>query len=325
MSLCNALNEVCTLHVWAISIRHGMPALHKEVKHAFEQTGIDIKSENPLTTLPSEANIFIYMAEYSIVFGQDAEQWKLVFERANSVQFSINFNVGALPQFSWLGDYLSAIYFQNNEIVGLWQRKVLDTAMATTPVVVLPPPVELDAFKLIAPLHHNNKQLVIGLVSGVVKFAPNVVSFYNTLAKRLPDAQFWFMPTPDFIHENFKQHPQFFMFERNEMTVTAFLEAIDIYCFPSNVNASLQGTRSLVEVMAAGRPAICVNRQGPKDRIIHGESGYVTNMLDEMEDYVVQLAENFECRERMGKAARERASKWLISDWRDSILAYTKH
>lgn len=325
MTLCNALNEICTLHIWAITIRHGMPALHQEVNHAFEKIGSHIEAENPLNALPAGANIFIYMAEYSIVFGQDAEKWKFIFERANSVQFSINFNIGALPQFSWLGDYLSAIYFLNSDIASLWQRKVSSTTMQITPVVVLPPPVKLDTFKLIAPLSLDKKQIVIGLVSGVAKFAPNVVSFYNELALRLPRAQFWFMPTPDFIHKNFKHHPQFFMYERNEITVASFLEAIDIYCFPSNVNSqTLQGTRALVEAMTAGRPAVCVDRLGPKDRIKQGESGYTTNRLDEMANYVVQLAENAELRCNIGKAARERAIKWKTSDWCDSILAYTR-
>lgn len=322
LALCDLLQPVSNIQVWSLPVQK---QIDDRVCKRFSDRGITVNTSNLFDELPADANLFFQMGEYPIIFGQDADDWRAVLGRAGSVQFSINFNIGTLPNYPWLARRLSAIYFQNTEAAGLWQRKAVATQLKEVPVVILPPPVDLDPFLALAENKDetSGEKTVIGLLSGSVRLAHGVVGFYTSLARRLPQAEFWFMPTPEIIREHFSEHLRFRLFDRDELPVGEFIKAMDIYCLPSNPNAqTLQGTRTLVEVMAAGRACVFVDRLGPRDRIVHGESGFKSNCLDEMEDYIVRLATDAELRADMGSQARERARGWHISGWRDAILAH---
>lgn len=322
LTLCDLLQPCIDIQAWSLPVEN---QIDDGVRKRFSERGISVNTTNLFDELSAGANLFFQMGEYPIVFGQYAERWQSVFQRAASVQFSINFNIGTLPQFPWLVRDLSAIYFQNTEAAGLWQRKTLATPLQDVPVVILPPPVDLDPFLTLTKDRDeaSREKTVIGLLSGSVRLAHGVVDFYTSLAERLPEAEFWFMPTPAIIRKNFSGHPRFRLFGRDELPVEEFIKAMDIYCLPSNPNAqTLQGTRTLVEVMAAGCACVFVDRLGPRDRIVHCESGFKTNSLDEMEGYVVKLATDAELRADMGSNARERARGWHVSAWRDAILAH---
>ncbi|MBI2515160.1 glycosyltransferase family 4 protein [Candidatus Wolfebacteria bacterium] len=118
------------------------------------------------------------------------------------------------------------------------------------------------------------------------------------------------------------------------------LNACDIYAAPSR----LEGFGMIqVEAMACGKPVISINEMGPKETIIHGETGFLANVdstvdlekewgytsmgfeerqmiifdkpktfayranVDEIADYLLKLLTNPELREKMGKAGREHA------------------
>lgn len=322
LALCDLLLPDIAIQAWTLPVQ---TQIDDRVLKRFSDRGIAVNTTHKFDEMPADAHLFFQMGEYPIVFGKDADVWRDVFERAHSVQFSINFNIGALPNYPWLANHLSGVYFQNTEAAGLWQRKAATTRLEKVPIIILPPPVDLDPFLgLETDLDENGaEKIVIGLLSGSVRLAMGVVDFYTSLAKRLPQAEFWFMPTPDIIRRHFSEHPGFRLFDRDELPIAEFIQAMDIYCLPSNPNAqTLQGTRTLVEVMAAAGACVFVDRLGPRDRIVHGESGFKTNSLEEMQDYVVRLANNEELRASIGLNARERAQGWRVLDWRDAILEH---
>lgn len=317
LALAGTLQPACGLSAWSLPVE---PGIDDGVRARFLQLGLEVRSASPVPDLPAGTHLFFHLGEYPLVFDRDADAWRPVLERAGSVQFSVNFNIGSLPRHHWLGDCLSAIYFQNREMVGLWRRKMVGTSLEEVPVVVLPPPVDIEPF--LATPDPDQDRLVIGLLSGSSWLARDVVGFYERLADSLPDAEFWFMPTPAVIRKHFGDHPRFRLFEQDEIPVIEFITAMDVYCFPSDINAqTLQGTRTLVEIMAAGRPPVMADRLGPRDRIVHGESGFVTNHLEQMVEHVVTLARDAALRRRIGRAARERARGWPVSAWRDAILS----
>ncbi|MCK5360784.1 MAG: glycosyltransferase [Gammaproteobacteria bacterium] len=318
LTLCVALKERVDIKVWSLPVEK---SIDPAVKDKFAALGWPVDLAWPIPELPSGSHLFFHMGEYPIVLGNHVDDWRRVFKNAGSVQISINYNIGSLYQHHWLAKSLSQIYFQNQEMVDFWKRKTAGSPLVECDCMVLPPPVDLEAYlKIVEP---DPVTLVIGRLTGDAKLPMGVVEFYNELSQKLPHAEFWFMPTPEIIKENFSDHPKFHLFNKNEITVDEFITAMDIYCVPTNPNAqTLQGTRTLVEVMAAGRACVFVDRLGPKDRIVHGESGFKTNSLDEMQDYVVRLANNAELRTSIGLNARERAQGWRVLDWRDAILEH---
>ena len=120
------------------------------------------------------------------------------------------------------------------------------------------------------------------------------------------------------------------------------LNACDIYAAPSR----LEGFGMIqVEAMACGKPVVSINEMGPKETIVHGETGFLADVastvdlteewvytsmgfderhivkfnqpktfayranIDQLADYLLKLLKNPDLREKMGKQAREHAVK----------------
>lgn len=63
-----------------------------------------------------------------------------------------------------------------------------------------------------------------------------------------------------------------------------------------------------VEAMAAGCVPVVINRGGQTDIVRHGETGFLWNTLEELQEYTARLAGNAALWERMSAAARRRAA-----------------
>lgn len=98
---------------------------------------------------------------------------------------------------------------------------------------------------------------------------------------------------------------------------------LDLFIFPSQTD-----TFGLVvlEAMASGVPAIVGAKDGPKDTVQHGRTGYVANGLEEFAAYASILLRDPDLLPPMRVAARNHA---LTTSWEDSFMsmcdAYTRH
>ncbi len=61
-----------------------------------------------------------------------------------------------------------------------------------------------------------------------------------------------------------------------------------------------------LEAMASGKPVLAVNEGGPRETVVDGETGYLVNSVDELAQRMIELAENPDLVERMGRAGRKR-------------------
>ena len=149
-------------------------------------------------------------------------------------------------------------------------------------------------------------------------------SLPEALARRLPEAEFRFLPGPDELTDALADHPRFHFLEKYSLAPTRFLSQVDVLCIPVRRDwPTMQGPRCLIEAMAAGVPAVMVDRDGPRDRIAHGETGFVTNDLAQMADYVAQLVDDGDLRRQFGQAARARARLWKVEHWVDALLQHS--
>lgn len=274
----------------------------------------------PIQELPEPSNLLFYMNQYPVRFANHVHEWEPLFCNANSLQISINYTFGGLPKHDFYSDALRCVYFQNIEMRDFWLRKVQDTRLATCPTKVLPPPVDIEDLFLI-PEKEPDDSIVVGRLTGDAPAPDEAVALYQRLADELPNAEFWFMPTPKNIAQSFSGHPRFRLLKEQEIPVKEFIGHMDIFCVPVKLHCpTMQGTRTLSEVMAAARPSVNIDRYGPRDRVVHGESGFLAGKTEEMADYVVQLARDPALRRKMGAEARERARSWRLDDWTDAII-----
>lgn len=87
-----------------------------------------------------------------------------------------------------------------------------------------------------------------------------------------------------------------------------FFGAADLFVFPS-----ITETQGIVitEAMAAGIPAVAINKMGPSNIVRDGIDGFLTALnVDEFSDKIEKLLNDSSLREKMGKAARKNAENY---------------
>ena len=96
-----------------------------------------------------------------------------------------------------------------------------------------------------------------------------------------------------------------------------YFGAADIFVFPSYTET--QGI-VVTEAMAAGIPAVAINKMGPSDIIENSVDGFLTDLnVDEFTDKINSLLENPEQREEMGKKALENAKRYSTKACADQM------
>ncbi len=64
-----------------------------------------------------------------------------------------------------------------------------------------------------------------------------------------------------------------------------------------------------LEAMSCEKPVIAINEGGPKETIVHGETGYLANDVNEISEYMKELCDDMNVVEQMGKMGRKRVIK----------------
>jgi len=95
---------------------------------------------------------------------------------------------------------------------------------------------------------------------------------------------------------------------RGEALARAYAN-MDVFAFPSRTDTY---GNVVLEALASGVPAVVTNEGGPRFIVRSGETGFVTNNLQEFCASILQLARRPELRQNMGAAARGHA---LTASW----------
>lgn len=80
-----------------------------------------------------------------------------------------------------------------------------------------------------------------------------------------------------------------------------------LYYIPTTSHSSIDGT--LGNAMLLQKPVVYYGSEAPKERIIHGENGFVANSISEIAYYATLLGKDEELRRKIGKKARETTIK----------------
>lgn len=225
----------------------------------------------------------------------------------------LNFTNGGIQRQQWLKNKVRKLFFLNEQKRGEFQDNCV-IELKDIPKVVLPPPVDIDKYLGIE--RSDRTTIVIGRHSRIsLKYPGEPVKMYETLSERLPNTQFHFQIPHPKITKRFKDDPQFKFYAWNEKPIESFLSDIDIYLCVINPNTQEQGPRTLIEAMASGLPCVVENRDGMKDRMVNGHTGFLVNDEDEAIEKTVMLCESKVMRTRMGRNARSTASFFNPELW----------
>lgn len=98
---------------------------------------------------------------------------------------------------------------------------------------------------------------------------------------------------------------QFTGFLKGDDLQQAYADA-DIFLFPSKTDTF---GNAVLEAMSAGLPVVVTNVLGPKDFVIHGETGFIADSDEDFVRYHKLLVDDAALRKEMGKKARTYALK----------------
>ncbi|GHA18728.1 hypothetical protein GCM10008090_30420 [Arenicella chitinivorans] len=319
LTLIDELQPYVDLCVWNLVPQHDDSLLS-----LFANRSLTVNQAQPCIELEPGDHVFFYMNEYPTLWRNFSRAWQSALCHADSIQIAFNRTVGAMPLETWLAPHLTHLYFQDTHMHAEWRTLVKGTGLRSTPVSILPPPVNISGFLTTEKHATKNPEepVIIGRLAGDGDVPENAIDFYTELATALPEAVFWFMPAPTRLAEALQGHPQFHFFAPNEISPLAFLRATDIYLLTYAPMVPIPGPRSLVEAMAAQCAPVVVNRDGPQRRVVHGKSGFCFDTDLECRSHVAQLVRDPTLRERISKAAHARALSFKLSDWTDQILQY---
>lgn len=226
----------------------------------------------------------------------------------------LNFTNGGIQRQGRLRDKVRKFFFLNTQKKNEFQTVCTDE-LKDIPKVALPPPVEIDKYLAIE-RDYNRTPIVIGRHSRIsLKYPKEPEKMYEMLSERLPDVHFHFQIPHPAIAKRFKDNDRFRFYKWNENPIDTFLNNIDIYLSIINPNTKDQGPRTLIEAMASGLPCVVENRDGMKERMINGHTGFLVNNEEEAIDKTVMLCEGKKMAFEMGCNARNIAKTFNPELW----------
>lgn len=173
-------------------------------------------------------------------------------------------------------------------------------------IMVIPNPVpqpEESIIKIHTNLQKKLKIINIATLSVSCKQQDIAIEIFSKIEKKFPNWELHFWGTGndfDYLNTTIKKYNLQNSVFLNGYTSTPLdkLKDADIYIFPSKYEGF---PLSLTEAMGMGLPSIGFSScSGVNQLIKHGENGFLANNSEELKDYLIDLIENSELRQKMG-------------------------
>ncbi len=151
-------------------------------------------------------------------------------------------------------------------------------------------------------IEKKNEILTIGIV-GRITFARNPYLF-NKIAKKYPDLNFVWIGDGELNHEITAPNIRITGWMLEQSNVLRELNAIDVY-----IQTSLwEGLPiAVLEAMALQKPVLATNVIGNKDIVVHNETGFLFDTIDELDPFL-EILKDEKNRRDFGKKSLERCS-----------------
>jgi ADP-heptose:LPS heptosyltransferase/glycosyltransferase involved in cell wall biosynthesis len=260
-----------------------------------------------------------------------------IVEKCSNLIVGINYMLGHFkdPKYSnWLdkSGKLKAVIFQNEEKKEDWDRQVI--GFEDTKKIVLFGAIDIEKFfEVCTPERNKGDKLVIlkHCVSDYRKYLTNDsvhkgekphiwqkhldkeldIKFYGRLLKDTKDVVFMFMEAHDELEQHFKKESRMKFYKWDEIPVAEFLSKGHMYLYRTSNLWRDNYPRVVAEALAAGLPVLSEPRDGTKDRIQHGDTGFHCVDYDGFLYAIKLLQRKEKYRIAMGVKAKEWAMEKL--------------
>ena len=262
-----------------------------------------------------------------------------IVDKCSSLIIHINYCNGTLPKATWLASNkkLKAIIFQNEE-----KRKDFDRdAIGFEHVkrIVLFGAIELDKYLEVCTKPRQDKEELVILKHCVADYRKYLTKdsvgngekihiwqkhldkeldtkFYARLLKDTKDTRFEFMEAHDELEKEFKNEKRMKFYKWDEISVANFLRRGHIYLYRTSNMWRDNYPRVVGEALAVGLPILSEARDGTKDRIQYGDTGFYCADYDGYL-YAIKLLQRKEnYRQKMGQYAKD----WARQNLNPNIL-----
>jgi len=263
------------------------------------------------------------------------EQGEDIVSKSSMLIAGINYVNADLPKCRWLDKTgkLRAIIFQNTEKLNEFKRDQL--GFENTELIALFGAIDLDKFLEVCPEKRENKKDPFIIVRHTLpdwrKFVTVAsakkgdkihlwqkkfdkepdIKFYARLLKDTQNTEFHFMEAHPELIDHFKGEPRMVFYKFDYMDPAEFLKQGHLYLHRCSNAWRDQYPRVVAEALASGLPVLSEPRDGTKDRIVHGETGFYCVHYDDYLLDINTLKRKTDLCYAMGAAAKEWARKNL--------------
>ena len=258
-----------------------------------------------------------------------------LFAKSSSVAIAINWMNGQLPKAKHLADTgkLRAVIFQCEEKKGEFIRDMIEFPEPFS-MLVQPGAIELEAFTSLKMLKRGKEDDLVVLKHCVGDYRKYVTErsarggdkihvwqrniikepdtvFYKRFLSDMKGVRFEFMEAHPELKEAFKNEPRMVFHTWNSMPVPQFLSRGHVYLYRTSNMWRDNYPRVVGEALAAGLPVLTEPRDGTKDRVEHGDTGFHCVDYDGFLYALKLLRRKEEYRQQMGEMAREWSKLFL--------------
>jgi glycosyltransferase involved in cell wall biosynthesis len=257
-----------------------------------------------------------------------------IVDKSSDVIIGINYCNGSLTKAEWLSktNKLKAIIFQNKEKKDEFVRDAI--GFEAIRKIVLYGAIDLDRFLEVCPSERKKSDVLVVLKHCVGDYRKHVTEasakqgekihiwqknvlkepdtkFYSRLLKDTKNTRFEFMEAHKELIEYFKNEPRMIFHKWDSIPVTEFLKRGHVYLYRTSNMWRDQYPRVVAEALAVGLPVLTEPRDGTKDRVVHGDTGFYAVHYDEFLLHLKTLQRKEKYRYRMGMFAKDWARQNL--------------
>jgi ADP-heptose:LPS heptosyltransferase/glycosyltransferase involved in cell wall biosynthesis len=249
-----------------------------------------------------------------------------IVNKSSDVVVGINFCNGTLPKAKWLAKTkkLRAVIFQNQEKMNEFKRDAI--GFDDTRLISMYGAIDLQKFlELCPPKREKDDNKLVVLKHCVADYRKYVtresdgqgdkihiwqkhlwkekdIKFYKRLLKDTKNVYFEFMQAPTELEQYFQNEKRMKFRPWDSIPVSEFLQRGHVYLYRTSNLWRDQYPRTVAEALATGLPILTEPRDGTKDRVQYGDTGfycvdydgflYALKLLQRKEDYRHHLGRN---------------------------------
>jgi len=210
----------------------------------------------------------------------------------------INYRIGDVGKVPWTQEFDEWL-FLNSELESVFRANFIGGSPSTK---VIAPPADLTEYLKINPDYGDRLKIIRHSSQGNAKYTKDFNEKVEKILDRFPDATIRLMPAPSFLADF---GDRVICHKVNDPSVSGFLPMGNAFWYNLPEGYTEGGPRVLLEAMASGLSVVTGNHSGPKDRVTE-KTGFLCDSFEEELEAFDELS-SASTRERMGKAAKERA------------------